>query len=134
MDKYLKAVDVSPQHLASLREWAEAHKPEALRGAVMLLCADLTDGKNVTMACETTEGFRNPETATVARVIDNHSCYQEDCSRIVIATRSHIDPLSSLAFKVEEYVRRVFSGTELREIGSLWRVDWREIAEHVMCE
>jgi hypothetical protein len=134
MDQYLKAQDVDPYHVKSLQEWVDTHKVEPLRGTLMLMLADLRDGKNLTVASEDVEGFRNAETAAVARILDNTATLVDVVKRLVHKAREeHAYPEAWLSLTLREWVEAMSNVTRA-EIGSLWRVDWRQVAEHVMAD
>jgi hypothetical protein len=131
VDLILDTRDTTRQSINSLQQWVDSRgHGEALRDAVALLLCDLRAAKPVTMRTEGTEGFANPETATVARILDNSHDHFNAVAQFV----ADIDIGGSsvtLAECIAEYVEGNFTAAERVEVGSLWRVDWRQIARHV---
>ena len=85
---------------------------------------------------DTYNGWSNRETWAVALHIDNDQGMQEMVWEYAKGKESHeIEPY--IRDIVEDIFRNVFDGSTnehaarmVEDIGSLWRVDWREVAKH----
>lgn len=90
------------------------------------------------MATENYQGWTNKETWALALHIDNSPGLYEEAQEVVWDYRDR--PIYDLAngFKrwVEEMFESFWEGENkslapvVRDVGSLWRVNWEELAEH----
>lgn len=124
--------DVSMQDIHALRDWARDRGDSPMRRAIMLLVADLTEGKPVHLVVENDRGFSNHETMATATLLDNSRTYYDNARHLARLSQAQESPLGWLAGELQGWVEARLYSFHSREIGSLWRVNWREIAEHVM--
>ncbi len=90
---------------------------------------------------DTYNGWTNRETWAMALHLTNDECLYDEARRVVAAgtRRGRFGAADAL----EDWTRELLDGyglgaretlTMLRDIGSLWRVDWREVAESLVAE
>jgi hypothetical protein len=92
--------------------------------------------------CEQFNGWTNRETWAVALHVDNDQGLQEQAQEYAKHALKYCDsdPLMCLEESLENFVTELleadWEGVKLMryDIGSLWRVNWREIAENYLLE
>lgn len=97
----------------------------------------VVEGSN--LVCEEYNGWTNRETWATALHIDNDQGIQNSVQELATSAHNENDDtdtaLAELAESIEEHITELvesdWDGVKLmrRDIGSLWRVNWREVAK-----